>query len=267
MTPAVAIDDLSHAFGPTPVLHAVSFHVAAEEFFVVIGPNGSGKTTLLKLMAGLANARSGDIAIEGRPLQHYSRRQLSRITAYVPQMVTAELPFRVREVIMLGRAPHQGLMGWETARDQQSVEAAMQFTGVMHIAERKLSQLSGGELQRVFIARALCQEPRIIFLDEPTSALDLAHQGRLMDLLRRLQTDKQLTVVMVSHDLNAASMYGERLLLLNRGRVERIGSPREVLTEALLEKVYGCRLFVDTAPVTGMPRVVPVPEKFAKPRP
>jgi iron complex transport system ATP-binding protein len=140
----------------------------------------------------------------------------------------------------------------------------MAFTEVAHLARRKLDQLSGGEQQRVLIARALCQQPRVILLDEPTASLDLSHQIRIMDLMERLKTEKGVTVVMVSHDVNLAAMYGDQLLLLKAGEIVCIGSPDEVLNFKTLEETYGCKLLVDTSPLGDLPRVTVVPHKFLK---
>jgi iron complex transport system ATP-binding protein len=138
----------------------------------------------------------------------------------------------------------------------------MAFTGVEPLADRKLDQLSGGEQQRVFIARALCQQPHIILLDEPTASLDLSHQVQILDLMEKLKIEKDITIVMVSHDVNLAAMYGDRLLLLSEGQIASLGSPREVLTYQKLEETYGCKLLVDESPLGKLPRVTLVPRKF-----
>ena len=162
----------------------------------------------------------------------------------------------------MGRTPHLGILGMEGKKDYQLAEEAMRFTDVAHLAGRKLFQLSGGELQRVIIARAICQQPEIILLDEPTTALDPAHQLRIMDLMEKLRQQQGTTVIMVSHDLNLASMYGDRILLLKDGRVVVTGTPHEVLNRRLLEETYGCMMHVDENPLGGVARVTPVPDKY-----
>ena len=164
----------------------------------------------------------------------------------------------------MGRSPYQGTLGLEKDGDVEKAEQAIDFTGVAHLADRKLNALSGGERQRVFIARAICQEPEIMLLDEPTASLDLAHQIRIMDLMEKLQQEKKITVVMVSHDLNLAAMYGTKLLLLNQGKVAELGLPEDVLTFKTLEEAYGCTLLVDENPLGRFPRVNLVPGKFIK---
>ena len=182
--------------------------------------------------------------------------------AYVPQSVPVTFAFTVLQVVMMGRAPHLGMLGFEGEQDLTLAREAMQLAGVAHLADRRLDQLSGGERQRVFIARAICQQPEIMLLDEPTAALDLAHQVRVMDLMARLKTEQGMTVVMVSHDLNLAAMYADRLLLLDRGRLAGIGPPAEVLRFDLLERVYGCTLLVDKSPLGDYPSVHLVPGRY-----
>lgn len=264
MKNAIAIDRLSYAYGKSAVLKHVRFSVAPGDFFVIIGPNGSGKTTLMKLMAGLEKLPEGKLRILGREIQNYKKKDLARKIAFVPQEVPTDFPFSVMEVVLMGRSPYQGTLGLERGQDVEKARQAIAFTGVSHLADRKLNALSGGERQRVFIARAICQEPEIMLLDEPTASLDLAHQIRIMDLMEKLQQEKKITIVMVSHDLNLAAMYGTRLLLLNRGEIVKIGLPAEVLTFQTLEDAYGCTLLVDENPLGKFPRVNLVPGKFIK---
>jgi iron complex transport system ATP-binding protein len=262
MNPAVTVQNVSHAFDGQNVLRDLDFQVAGGLFFSVIGPNGSGKTTLLKLLAGLLALKSGRIEVLSRSINAYSARALARRIAYVPQSAPMAFAFSVTQVVLMGRAPHLGMLGFEGQTDRQLALQAMETTGVQHLAGRRLDQLSGGEQQRVLIARAICQQPRILLLDEPTAALDLAHQVRIMDLLERLKFEQQVTVIMVSHDLNLAAMYADQVMLLDRGRAARIGPPLEVLDYAVLEKVYGCTLLVDRSPLGAYPRVHLVPGRF-----
>jgi len=236
--------------------------VATGNFFIIIGPNGSGKTTLLKVMAGILKSQTDQLEILNRPVDHYSRKALARTIAFVPQMIPVDFPFSVTEIVLMGRSPYLGMLGLEQEKDLEIAKQALTFTGVEHLAHRKLDQLSGGEQQRVFVAKAICQEPEIILLDEPTASLDLAHQVRLMDLMEKLKNERGITVVMVSHDVNLAAMYGDRLLLLDKGEIVNLGAPKEVLTFQTLEQVYGCTLLVDESPLGNCPRVTPVPRKY-----
>jgi len=262
MKHAIALENIEYSYARTPVLRDITFSVTPGDFFIVIGPNGSGKTTLMKLIAGIAQPDKGLVNILDRPIHSYRRKSLARQIALVPQSVPMDFPFTVKEVVLMGRSPYQGMLGLESKGDMKKTQQAITFTGLDHLADRKMNQLSGGECQRVFIARAICQEPSVLLLDEPTAALDLSHQIRIMDLMEKLKTEKQITIVMVSHDVNLAAMYGTRLLLLDKGRVAEIGSPRDVLTYQNLERSYGCTLLVDKNPLGDVPRVTLVPGKF-----
>ncbi len=263
MSSLINIDKLSLKYGDRTVINNVSLEISQGEFFVIIGPNGAGKTSLLKALAGLHPSVDGHVQIDGKYLQSYSRKELARTLALVPQQINADFPFTVTETVLMGRYPHLGLLSVEGKRDLELAEQAMEFTEVSHLADRRLGQLSGGERQRVIIARAICQQSTILLLDEPTASLDPAHQLRIMDLMERLRQQELVTVVMVSHDLNLASSYADRLLLLKDGEVEETGTPRQVLTQERLSKSYGCSLLVDQNPLLGTPRVSLISEKGA----
>jgi iron complex transport system ATP-binding protein len=265
MPPAVLVKHLQVSYGRQPVLRDLSFEVPAGAFFIIIGPNSSGKTTLLRALAGAVKPQQGQVEIWGTPVGHFSKKALARLVAVAPQRVATDIPFTVQEVVLMGRSPHLGWLGLEQPRDLEQAREAMAFTNVAHLAGRPLPQLSGGELQRVIIARAICQQPRLLLLDEPTAALDPAHQVNLMDLMAQLQQDLGLTVVMVSHDLNLAAMYGEQLLLLKEGAIVQTGRPAEVLTYEQLERAYGCAMLVDDNPLGKVPRVTLVPRRFLRP--
>jgi iron complex transport system ATP-binding protein len=260
---ALAVRNLDLSYGKTRVLQNVSLDVSRGEFVVIIGPNGTGKTSFLKALAGLIRG-SGEIEILGRPIAEYSRRQLAESVAVVPQQVPIEFPFTVAETVLMGRSPHLGILEVEGDRDRQIAQQAMEFTEIAHLAARRLDELSGGERQRVIIARAICQEPQLILLDEPTASLDPAHQVRVMDLMERLRQQQGVTVVMVSHDLNLAAMYGDRLLLMDNGSIIASGPPAEVLTAGQLERIYGCRMVVESGSDSGSVRAFPVPDKFSQ---
>ncbi|HYA43715.1 MAG TPA: ABC transporter ATP-binding protein [Syntrophobacteraceae bacterium] len=259
MKTSIAVKDLSHRYGRRAVLNGVSFSVQEGEFFIVIGPNGSGKTTLVKTLSGGLTPQRGDIEILGQPIRKHSGKALARCIALVPQTPPTDVPFTVAEVVLMGRSPHLSLIAIEKKGDLELAERAMSFTNVEHLARRRFDQLSAGERQRVLIARAVCQQPRILVLDEPTAPLDLAHQINVMDLLERLRKEERITVVMVSHDLNLAAMYSDRLLLLKDGGIVSLGKPEEVLTFQTLEQAYGCVLLIDENPVKKVPRVTLVP--------
>jgi iron complex transport system ATP-binding protein len=259
----IEVSGVSLQHGDRSVIRHVSVQIERGEFFVIIGPNGAGKTTLLKALAGLHPLAEGNIQVRQRQLDRYSRKELARILALVPQQINADFPFTVAETVLMGRYPHLGWLAVEGEKDLRLAEQAMQFTETNHLAERRLNQLSGGERQRVIIARAICQQSEVLLLDEPTASLDPAHQLRIMDLMERLRHEARITIVMVSHDLNLAASYADRLLLLKDGEVEKVGTPRQVLTGEQLSQSYGCTLLVDENPLMGKPRVSLVSAKVA----
>jgi len=263
MNTAITTKNLSHSFGEDLVLKNVSFQVPKQDFFIIIGPNGSGKTTLMKIISGILKPRNGELKIQNRSIDQYHRKALARTIAFVPQMTFADFPFTVTEIVLMGRSPYLGILGLEEEKDMEIARQAIAFTGLENLAHRKLDQLSGGEQQRVFIARAICQEPDIILLDEPTASLDLAYQVRIMDLMEQLKNEKGITVVMVSHDVNLAAMYADHLLLLHKGQVLCQGLPDEVITFQTLEAAYGCTILVDESPLGKSPRVTLVPRKYS----
>ena len=262
MSHILDISNISLSFRDKLILSNVSLDVSAGEFFVIIGPNGAGKTSLLKVLSGLQKAQKGTVTIKDKNILNYRRRNLSQIMAIVPQHIEVGFPFTVADTVIMGRSPHLGILGMEGENDFHIAEEAMKFTDVSHLTDRKLFQLSGGELQRVIIARAICQQPEIILLDEPTTALDPAHQLKIMDLMEKFRREHGTTIIMVSHDLNLASMYGDRVLLLKSGRVVKTGDPKSVLNKELLEDSYGCRIQVDESPLGGVARVTPIPDKY-----
>lgn len=262
MEAVISIRHLTHAYSKVKVLDDLTFDVKKGVFFTIIGPNGSGKSTLMRLVSGVLTHGHGEIKIAGRSLKSFSRRELARKIAYVPQTVSQAFPFTVEELVLLGRSPHQGILGINTSEDYDAAHQAMGFTNVDHLGKRTLDQISGGERQRVFIARAICQEPEIMLLDEPASALDLAHQVMLMDLLERLKSEMCTTIVMVSHDINLAAMYSDQMVLLAEGRLVKEGSPSTVLDASVLEETFGCAFLVDLNPLGNLPRIFPIPGRF-----
>jgi iron complex transport system ATP-binding protein len=265
MTAAIDVRQLSHSFATRPVLEELTFSIESGNFFIIIGPNGAGKTTLMRSMGGLLSPHQGEIRIFEKSISGYRKKDFAQLVAYVPQGVPLEFPFSVAEVVLMGRAPYHSALGIERKTDFEIAARAMRFTGVDALASRPLDQLSGGELQRVMVARAICQEPRILLLDEPTASLDLAHQVHIMDLMENLKTESGTTVVMVSHDINLAGMYGDQLLLVKKGRILQQGVPADVLKADMLEDAYQCPVLVDEGPVNRMPRVTVVPRKYRSP--
>jgi iron complex transport system ATP-binding protein len=224
----------------------------------ILGPNGSGKSTLLKLLARVFQPQEGKIELLGDSLSGLSQLDVAKRVALVPQETLQVFPFTIAEMVMMGRSPHhQGWGGWhwEDAEDWRVAQAAMEDLNVSHLGNRLVTEVSGGERQRAVIARALVQEPQILLLDEPTAFLDLHHQLDIARIIKRLNRDRGLTVVLVSHDLNLVSQYCDQILLLNHGRLAAMGSPQMVIKPSVIEEVYGCSVLVDRHPQSGLPRV------------
>jgi iron complex transport system ATP-binding protein len=221
----------------------------------VIGPNGSGKTTLLKTLYRLLTPQRGDVLFDHLSLKKMSRGEIAKKIAVVAQETYPAFPFRVIEMVLMGRSPYLGYLMFESPKDLEIAKKAMEWTEILPISQRPIDELSGGERKRVYIARALAQEPEVILLDEPTTNLDIHHQVEFLDLVLSLNREKGLTILMASHDLNLASEYCDRLILLQHGMIFHMGPPEEVMTQENIEKVYGCQVWVDRNPVSGMPRV------------
>jgi iron complex transport system ATP-binding protein len=243
------------------ILEDVSFCVQEGEVLGVVGPNGSGKSSLLKVLARLVSPLQGRIDLFGQAFAALSQREIARLVGVVQQDTQQLFPFTVGETVLMGRFPHRprdrwaGGFGWESREDAAIAEQAMMMVDVLHLARRPVTDLSGGERQRVMIARALAQTPKVLLLDEPTAFLDLQHQVEIGSVLVRLKEDSRVTIVLVSHDLNLVSQYCDRIVLLDRGRVVRLGRPENVIEPAVLESVYRCRVLVDRHPDGGFPRV------------
>ncbi len=238
------VKNLSFSFETgAEVLKGLSFELNAGEMLGVIGPNGSGKSTLIRLLSGVLKPKKGEIIIKNLSIQKYNARQLAQIIAVVPQQSEIAFPFKVKEVVMMGRAPYLKRFQWEGKKDYQVVEKAMALTETTHLSQRTIDQLSGGERQRVILARALAQEPEILLADEPTTYLDLHHQVKFMNLLRKLKSKNGLSVIFTTHDLNLASFFSDRVLLLNQGEMAGLGTPQEVLKPELVSRIYQVELW------------------------
>lgn len=244
-----------------PALAGIDFSVEPGTFHGIIGPNGSGKSTLLKLLLGTLTPASGQIRYGGRPLSSWSRRELARGIGVVPQREEIAFPLSVRELVSMGRYPHLRTWQRENAADRRAIDAALHRCAVLDLASRPLATLSGGELQRARIARALAQEPATLVLDEPTASLDIRHEMAIFELIARLAAEGA-TVVIVTHNLNLAARYADQLLLLDRGRTARVGAPAQVLARDIIESVYGWPVALTThpgpGPDTGAPQVLPL---------
>ncbi|MCX8023152.1 MAG: ABC transporter ATP-binding protein [Syntrophorhabdaceae bacterium] len=246
------------------VLQDIDLEVCKGESFGIIGPNGSGKTTLLKSITGMTRIFSGEISFQDRNIRLMDRKELARHISMVAQM-TPSVDMTVEEFILLGRLPHRkGFKLFESKEDILRAERSMELTGTEGLKERYISEISGGELQLVLIAKALTQTKDLLLLDEPTAHLDISHQVGILDLLTRLKRDEGLTIMIVIHDLNLASEYCDRLLLLDRGRIRRLGPPQEVINYRDIEDTYRTTVVVDKNPLSNKPFVLVVSEEVKK---
>jgi iron complex transport system ATP-binding protein len=235
---ALALQGVAVALAGQPVLQAVDLTVAPGEVLVLAGRNGAGKTTLLRVATRLLEPDAGEVALLGEPAAGLSRREMARRVALVPQDTQVPFPYRVSELVLMGRTPHLGLLGFERKRDLEIAEAALARLGISELGPRSILELSGGERQLVAVARALAQETPLLLLDEPTAHLDLARRLELLQLVRAL-ADEGRALLLVSHDLGTAPRVADRVALLAEGRVLAAGAPAEVLRPDLLRQAFG----------------------------
>jgi iron complex transport system ATP-binding protein len=258
--PRVAVEDLAVSFGDAAVFDGVSLTVDAGRFVGLVGPNGAGKTTLLRTVNGVLEPDAGTVSVGGDPVTALSAPELGRRVATVPQDTSPSFAFDVRDVVAMGRTPHLSRFDTESAADRAAVERAMERTEVARFADRPIDEVSGGERQRVVLARALAQDAPTLLLDEPTASLDVNHQVRTLELVAEL-VEEGRTAVAAIHDLNLAAHYCDELVLLANGGVLATGPPADVLTEANLRSAFGARAAVTRHPVTGATYVAALPER------
>ena len=254
MNPAIQTENLTFAYKDKPVLDGVSLSIESGEMVGILGPNGSGKTTLLKIFSAVLRGR-GEVKVNGRSIETYGKRELSRLFAMVPQESQILFPYTVAEIVLMGRASYHSPLALDGKKDLEVARASMELTDSLSFSNRYLHELSGGEKQRVIIARALAQEPEILLLDEPSAFLDLKHVVQVFELMRRLNREHNLTIVAALHDLNLAALFFSRLVILREGRVYRDGTPKEVLTEKTIDEVYGIRVRVEPDPSGEKPQL------------
>ncbi len=251
--PVISLEKAGFRYGQRTILHNITLQTRPGEFLAVIGPNGSGKSTLLKGMCGLLRPFEGSVSLDGRPLGNYSRSDIARRVALMPQSASLPELFTAMEIVLMGRTPHLGLLRYEGSSDIMATVRAMEATETTILAGRRINELSGGERQRVLIARSLAQEAVILLLDEPTASLDINYQAGILHFLKKLCRDRGLTIVSALHDINLASQFGDRIIVLKDGMVYKEGGPDEIINSLTLQEAFGTSVTVFAHPVNGLP--------------
>jgi len=252
------IENLCSGYGDKKIIDGINFTVSSGDFISIIGPNGAGKTTLMKTLTGDLNPASGSVNFRGRSLHDTGREVLARELAVVHQFVENIQPFSVYEFVRLGRFPHQKVWEIESENDRRIVDEAIEITGIGDLRYRPLTELSGGEVQLVYIARALAQNRDVIILDEPISHLDVMHRIQIMDILHDLNRTGS-TIITVLHDINISSDYCTRIIGLKEGRIFFDGRPEDVISYEKIEELFSIVCVVRDNPISGKPFVYPVP--------
>jgi iron complex transport system ATP-binding protein len=254
----LTIDGIDCSYGSVNVLKDVHFAVESGEFLGILGPNGSGKTTLLRSISRVLKPHKGTILIGDEDIYKMKTVEVAKQLAVVPQSTPVTFDFSSLEVVLMGRNPHMPRFKMESKKDIAIARNSMELTRTWEFADRPVTELSGGEMQRVIIARALTQEPKILLLDEPTTHLDISNQLEIMDLIKRLCKTKKLLIIAVFHDFNLAARYCESIILLDDGKIVAVGKSNETLTSENVRKVFGVDTIVKKHPVTGFLHVIPL---------
>ena len=255
----LTINQLSFKYDGTQVLKDVDMEVKLGEMLSIVGPNGSGKSTLLKCINRILKTQQNTVLIDGEDTNKLNLKELSKIMGYVPQSSTNTFPFTVFDIVLMGRKPY---IHWSLSeRDTEIVSEMMDYIGIGDLAMRHFNELSGGEQQKVIIARALAQQPQFLLLDEPTSSLDIRHQLEILCILKSLAKTNHCSVIVAMHDLNLASRFSDRMLMLKKGSIFTVGTPDAVLTKENIESVYGIKTQV-TNSILGSPQITPLISEF-----
>lgn len=251
-------NNITIRYGPRAVIQDVSFELAAGEIISLLGPNGAGKTTLIKGMNGTVPVVKGEVLLDGRPLEAYSRREIAKRIAVVAQENETKFPVTVRDFVLSGRFASGSGFGWESGEDLAAADNALAECELTGFESRLMNELSGGERQRVVLARALATGAKILLLDEPAANLDLAHQASMFRLVRRKCRNEGYSAIVITHDLNLASEFADRIMICAQGRISAIGEPAEVLREENLKKVFNVDVLLDKNPASGNVRVTTI---------
>lgn len=255
---ALQVENLQFGYRKDLVLKEISFNIEKGKFVSIIGPNGSGKSTLLKTINQLYSPSQGNILIDGNDINRLKKKELARKIALVPQDTLIDYEFTVEDIVLMGRHPYKGRFQKENENDYKIVNEALKMTNTLHLKDRVITEISGGERQRVIIAKALAQKPSIILLDEPTSHLDINHQIEILNLLKRLNKETGTTIVIVIHDINLASRYSDEIIMLNEGEILGMGSPEKVITKNNIEFAYELKVEIEKNKYTNSLYLTPI---------
>lgn len=248
-------ENLSAGYENGYVIEKISFALNRGDFLTVMGPNGSGKSTLIKALQGLLRNVSGQVEVEAQDLSALKPGQAAKKIAYVPQTADSSFEFSVQEIVMMGRYLHQSRWGRTSDSDLRVIQEVMALAEIDHLRHKKLAHLSGGEKQRVLIARALAQDAPLLFLDEPSSHLDINYQVEIYKILKRLQSEKGKTILSTEHNINLAIPYSQRILLLKDGRIHALGPPDLLITQENIREVFRAEVDIRQNPRTGLPEI------------
>ncbi len=260
----IKIENLNWNYGSEIVLNDLNLTIEKGKFYTILGPNGSGKTTLAKIITKSLDIPSDKVFLISEDLSKMSNKQTSKRIATVPQNTIIDFDFSVMDIVLMGRAPYIKRFQSESSYDMEIAKNAMKKTNTWQLKDKKIDQISGGERQRVIIARAITQNTEILILDEPISNIDIHHQIQLLDVLKTLNREKNITIITILHDLNLAAQYSDEIILLSKGEIMAKGNPQEVLTKEIINEVYNIKVDMVINPSTGKPYIIPVFNEFKK---
>ena len=251
------INNLSVSYGQRQVLYNINLEVRSGEVLALIGPNGAGKSTIIRAVSGIVPVQAGQVTLNGLAFLPQSAMQRARSVAVVPQATSLPQAFTVWETVLLGRTPYLNFLGQASSADEEIARASLERVDALHLSERYVGEISGGEQQRILLARALAQQTPVLLLDEPTAHLDIQHQSALLNLVKAQAHQCKLAVLMVVHDLNLAALYADRVALLEQGYMRAVGTPAEILNEKTLKPIYGADLNIVQHPDYQIPLIFP----------
>lgn len=255
---ALEIKDLEFGYNEDLVIKGVSFNIEKGKFISIIGPNGSGKSTLLKTINHLYNPTSGSILVDEININNMKKRDLAKKIALVPQDTVVDYDFTVEEIVLMGRHPYKSRFQKEDEGDYKIINESLEKTNTLKLKKRLITEISGGERQRVFIAKALAQKPSIILLDEPTSHLDINHQMDILNLLKKLNKEQGTTIILVIHDINLAARYSDEIILINKGEISDMGKPEDIITSDNIENIYNLKVAIEKNKYTDTTYITPI---------